>query len=197
MKILVVSEGKHELGDAEHEGALVVLVRRTLGKPAEFVAERISDPKVRVHWRRGEGQGFVKRALAWIRFAERHDFDALVLVIDQDGYEEREREIATAQSDDRLALPRALGVAIWTFDAWMLADERALSQVLCREISRQKAPEGIRDPKDICRQLLDGGGKPMPQAEFYAAVANAADLNILAQRCPRGFAPLAASLSAL
>lgn len=197
MKILVVSEGKHELGDAEHEGALIVLVRRTLAQPADFVTERISDPKVRVHWRQGEGQGFVKRALAWIRFAERHGFDALVLVIDQDGYEEREREIATAQSDDRLALPRALGVAIRTFDAWMLADERALSQVLCRAVSRQKDPEGTRDPKQVCRQLLDACANPMSQAEFYSAVANAANLSILAQRCPRGFEPLAANLRRL
>ncbi len=197
MKILVVSEGKHELGDAEHEGALVVLVRRTLTKPAECVTERISDPKVRVHWRCGEGQGFVRRTLAWIRFAERNGFDALVLVIDQDGYAEREREITTAQADTRLTLPRALGVAIRTFDAWMLADERALSQCLGREISRQKDPEGIRDPKHVCRQLLDGSGNPISQAEFYAATANAADLNILAERCPRGFAPFAAHVRGL
>ncbi len=197
MKFLVVSEGKHELGDAEHEGALIVLVQRALTKPAEFVAERISDPKVRVHWRRGVGQGVVKRALAWLRFAERHDFDALVLVIDQDGYPEREREIATAQRDDRLTLPRALGVAIRTFDAWMVADERALSQCLGREIPRQKDPEGIRDPKHVCRQLLDGSGNPMSQAELYAATANSADLNILAERCPRGFAPFAAHLRGL
>jgi len=191
MKILVVSEGKHELGDAGHEGALVVLVRRTLTQSADFVTERISDPKVRVHWRRGEGQGFVKRSLAWIRFAERHSCDALVLVIDQDGYAEREREIAAAQSDARLTLPRALGVAIRTFDAWMLADERALSQVLCRETSRQKDPEGIRDPKHTCRELLDGSGNPMSQAEFYAAVANAVNIELVSERCPRGFSPFA------
>lgn len=197
MKILVISEGKHELGDAEHEGALVVLVRRTLSKPAEFVTERISAPKVRVHWRRGEGQGFVKRSLAWIRFAERSGFDALVLVIDQDGYAEREREIAVAQADARLALPRALGVAIRTFDAWMLADEHALSRCLGHEISRQKDPEGVRDPKHTCRQLLDAGGNPISQAEFYTAAASALDLNVLADRCPRGFASFAAHVRRL
>lgn len=191
MKILVVSEGKHELGDAEHEGALIVLVRRALTKPAEFVAERVSDPKVRVHWRRGEGQGFLKRPLAWLRFAERNGFNALLLVSDQDGSQERAREIAAAQSDGRVPLPRALGVAVRTFDAWMLADEQALSQVLGREVSRQKDPEGIRDPKHVCRQLLDSGGNPMSQAEFYAAVSNLANLKFVAERCPRGFAPLA------
>jgi hypothetical protein len=167
-----------------------VLVRRTLSKSAELVPRRMADRNVRVHLRPGEGRGFVKRTLAWIRFAEQNGFAALVLVIDQDGCREREEELETAQADSHVTLPRALGVAIRTFDAWMLADEVALSRALACEIPRQKDPESLRDPKRVCRNLLDESGGPMSQADLYAAIADFADLDLVAQRCPRGFAPL-------
>jgi hypothetical protein len=197
MRILVVSEGKHELGDSQQEGALVVLVRRAMNQPAELATERISDPKVRVHWRRGEGQGFVRRVLAWLRFAERQGFAAMVLVIDRDGHSQREKELASVQSDSRVLLPRALGVAIETFDAWMLADERALGNALGQVIQRQREPERMRDPKSVCRQLLKDCGEPISQAKLYTAIARVADLDLISDRCAQGFAPLLARLRAL
>jgi hypothetical protein len=197
MKVLVVSEGPHELGDSEHEGALVILVRRILGNRADCSVVDVRDPGVRVHLRPGETGGFRKRALGWLRYAERQGFEALVLVIDQDGYKERERQIAEAQSDSRLALPRALGVAIRSFDAWILADEKALSRVLRFQVSCQKAPEEIRDPKAVCRQLLQEGGDILPQRELYADTLRLVAIELLEQRCPRGFAPFAQRMRSL
>jgi hypothetical protein len=150
-----------------------------------------------VHIRAGKADGYEKRALAWIRYAENEGFEALVLVIDEDGYRERQLQLAKAQEDMRLALPRALGVAIRTFDAWILADEVALTQVLRGAIGRQRSPEAIAEPKLVCRQLRESSEAEMSASEFYAAVANVARLDVLESRCPRGFGEFAERVRAL
>ena len=194
MRILVVSEGRHELGGVGEESPLAILVERIISRPAEFTREKVSSPKVRIHRKPGEPGGFWKRALVWIRYAKIQEFDALVLVIDQDGSRQGEQEIANAQADDQVALPRALGVAIRTFDAWMLADERSLTAVLGSEIPRQKDPESIRDPKAVSRELLSNSITDCSLTEMYAAVARGLDVATLESRCPQGFALFAERL---
>ena len=68
-----------------------------------------------------------KRALGWIRLAEREDYDAIILVIDK--MVTRKGNSNSTEPRKISELPRALGVAIKTFDV-MLADEQALSEVL-------------------------------------------------------------------
>ena len=63
MRVLVVSEGEHEL-----EGALNALVRRTAGKDFEFEAKTVRDPELRSH--HGKGDGFFKKAVRALLFAE-------------------------------------------------------------------------------------------------------------------------------
>lgn len=46
--------------------------------------------------------------------------------------------------------PRALGMAIRSFDAWMLADDGVLTLVLGKPIDTQPSPEKNRDPKEAC-----------------------------------------------
>lgn len=192
MRALIVGEGPHEL-----DGALPNLVLKLLNRECQFACEKVSNPKVHVHLRRGTAPGFTKRTLGWLRYAEREGFDALVLVIDQDGYPERQRQIEAAQEDLTFALRRALGVAVRCFDAWMLADEQALTKVLECAISRQKKPEAIQDPKSVCRALRDGSGRSMGLASMYAAVAETANVDILESRCPTGFVPFAAHVRRL
>ncbi len=185
MKVLLVAEGQSELG-----GALASLVKKLLNKTAEFTCEDVRSPKVREHRRPGKGAGFTKRALAWIRYAEQEGFAALVFVIDQDEYVERSAEMNVAQESPHFTLPRALGGAIRTFDAWMLADEQALSIALETTVKRQKSPESIMDPKRICKELRNQSsfaGWP----DMYSAVADAIDVATLIKRCPKGFAPFA------
>jgi len=191
MKVLLVSEGKHELGSDETEGALAILVRRLIDRHVEFEQEKVSNSKVRVHIRHGKQDGYTKRALAWVRYAEREGFEAMVLVIDQDNQPDRVRQFAEAQQVDSIPLRRALGVAIRTFDAWMLADEQALSGVLEYTVPTQPAPETITDPKDVCARLRDGSDYGMSLTEMYSAVAQRTDLEALRTRCPNGFAPFA------
>ncbi len=197
MKVLVVSEGMHELGDDQLEGALVILSARLMHGSVTFDREKVSSTRVRVHTQPGKGGGYAKRALGWIRFAQREGYNAIILVIDQDGDRERERQFDRAQDDSRLLLPRALGVAIKTFDAWMLADEQALSSVLETSIDLPPAPESEGDPKRKCENLRNDAHSRLSLREMYAAIAKVTDVEKLTSRCPNGFAPFAMRVRSL
>jgi hypothetical protein len=198
MRVLIVAEGEHELGGADGESALETLTRRLMRHDAEFERRTVRDHAVRVHLQPGKSDGYEKRALGWVRFAEREGFDALVLVVDQDDDLRRRRQLEKAQEHTAFGVPRALGVAIRTFDARMLADEKALANVLSCRIQRQPDPESIPDPKGICTQLREGSPRAsISTAEFYAQVAAETDLQAIEARCPKGFRPFAARLRAL
>jgi hypothetical protein len=187
MKVLVVSEGKHE-----QSGALENFIKRLGGDKADLTFDRISSSAV--HAWHGTGPGYFKRAVGWLKEAERRDVDALILLIDDDRKkkERRGRQIAEAQDCPLSQLRRAMGVAIRAFDAWMLADEKALTEVLGCTIVRQPDPETIRDPKQVCANLLAEGQNKMAQSEMYAGIAYRVDLALLSLRCRSGFAPFAA-----
>jgi hypothetical protein len=184
MNVLVVSEGKHE-----QAGALENLLRRLGGDEAIFTHDRVCNDTI--HAVHGKGGGYFKRAVRWLLEAKKRGFDALVLLIDQDGERERSKQIADAQDTSLSPLPRAMGVAIRTFDAWMLADEMALTDVLGCPVTRQAEPETIRDPKQACASLLTNGQNQMAQSEMYARIAHRLDIAVLVSRCPSGFRPFA------
>jgi hypothetical protein len=150
-----------------------------------------------IHAHHGKGQGYFKKALRWILEADKRGYDAIVLVIDQDNAPERVQEITSAQNDQRVALRRALGVAIRTFDAWMLADAQTLTHVLGYAVSSQRSPEDVSDAKSVCTQLLGKSPTAMSQSGFYALVAREADMSMLTRQCPKGFAPFAQRVRSL
>ena len=121
--------------------------------------------------------------------ATKKGFDGVVLVTDADRNHKRIDEFDQAQASTRFEIPRALGIPVEEFDAWLLADQQALSQVLGKSVSMQPHPESIREPKEFCQELMnkyEWGGK---KSEFYEAVCKRFDLEIVAKRCPKGFAP--------
>ena len=184
MRILLVSEGKHEAS-----GALEGLVRRLLADDVDIDQDKVS--RREVHSFHGKGDGYLKKALGWMIEAKKRDYGALILVIDEDHQADRVSQLDAAQKDQRVGIRRALGVAIHTFDAWMLADETALTRVLGAQIDRQRAPESIPKPKEICADLLNRSDCHQSQAGLYKAVAEQANLQILEERCPKGFKPFA------
>ncbi len=184
MKTLIVSEGKHEL-----TGALKTLVERL--SPTQMRCEQDRVSRNDIHTHHGKGDRYFKRAIRWMLEARKRGFDALILVIDEDGHSERVREITKAQEYGEVLLRRALGVAIRAFDAWMLADERALTETLGYDVPQQANPETIADPKGVCGDLLCRSERAMQQRAMYAGVARTTDLGKLEIRCPRGFAPFA------
>ena len=191
MKVLVVGEGASELA-----GALQALVSRLSSKPLDIDHDRVSRRDIRVH--PGKGNGYFKRALRWMMEAERRGYEALVLVIDQDKDGNRIKQFGEAQNHVGVtAIARALGVAIPMFDAWMLADEKALTDVLGRVVSRQKDLEARSNPKEVFRELHQSIVEPRAVAHVYYEIAQVLDIHLLETRCPKGFAPFAARVRAL
>lgn len=183
-RVLLVAEGPSEL-----DGALAAFVRRLLDREIDFERQKVSSPIVRIH--AGKGAGYTKRALAWIRFAEKNAFDALVLIVDQDGDADRQQQLDAAQGDDHFACPRALGIAIRTFDAWMLADEKALTIVLGFLVDKQKSPEQDAKPKARCENLRDGCNETLSLPEMYSRLSRQIKLELLEAACPKGFGQFA------
>jgi len=184
MRILVVAEGKHEL-----HGALGNLLEKLGGDGSSFDYDRVSNNTI--HAFHGIGNGYFKRALRWLIEAERRGVDALILLIDEDGKRERIEQIQEAQDSLLSQLPRAMGVAIRMFDAWMLADEKALTEVLGDNINRQSNPETIRNPKQVFAKLLEDSQIQISQSEMYARVSCKINIDILCDRCQSGFKPFA------
>jgi hypothetical protein len=184
MKVLLVGEGASELA-----GALETLVRRLGLAEAEIAQDRVSRRELHAH--HGKGRGYFKRAVRWMLEAQKRGHEALVLVIDEDGRPERLQEFADAQQYAGTPIRRAFGVAIRTFDAWMLADEKALTEVLGCTVSRQQTPESIVEPKRRCGELLDNSAESMTASEMYTAIARIIDIGVLQTRCRKGFAPFA------
>jgi len=190
MRVLVVSEGQHEQG-----GALENLLRRLGGKEAQFVFDCVRRDDIHAH--HGKGPGYIKRALRWLKEAKRREMDALILLVDQDNPEYRRSEqVREAQEYcnpqvPAFNLPRAMGVAIRMFDAWMLADEKALTEVLGCRVAKQRDPETVDKPKKVCESLLESGTNQMAQREMYAEVALRLDIDVLIRRCRKGFKPFA------
>lgn len=193
MKVLLVSEGKHENG-----GALQTLIDRISGISNEYELFAANDASIRSsHGVPGVGSRLVKRVKAFGRLAREKRCEALIYLIDQDRDPRRRLALDSAQADPASLIAQALGVAVETFDAWILADERALSTVLQYSVDRQRDPETLRDAKSVCEALRNGSEGDLPLRKMYAAVCSHVDFNTLTTRCPAGFAIFAQRVRAL
>ena len=79
--------------------------------------------------------------------------------------------------------PRKLLVAVEKLEAWLLADEVALSTVTGRIQRRIIAPETITDPKTRLQTILSDARIPYTP-ERARLIAAAASVDALAARCP-------------
>ncbi len=190
MKALLVSEGVHE-----QSGALQSLVKRLASSEIVFDLDRVSRSDIHAH--HGKGRGYFKRALRWLLEARKRGCDALILVIDEDGRRERILEFDQAQNYEQIDVRRALGVAVRTFDAWMLADELALTKVLGCKVARQSNPEEILNPKQRCTALHQSSQNPATLREIYADLAMVVNIEVLEALCPIGFTPFASRVRVL
>lgn len=185
MRVLIVSEGENELGKAEFAGALEGFLRRLRGDIHVCESITVRHPDLgKLH---GKGPRFLKRAVRAMEYAGKEGFDAVVMVIDDDGDRDRRTQFTQAQDYVVFGIRRAFGVAVRSFDAWMLADEVALSDVLGSTIQAQPDPEAERDPKGCCQRLIDGSGKGAGLTEFYLQLAERIRLEVLKRRCSSGF----------
>jgi hypothetical protein len=118
--VLIVAEGEHELSGGTADAALPILVRRLLGDGIDLrpTSKRIRELSGHVH--AGRGNPLARKFIGIIRFAERQGFDAVVILVDQDDDPSRHNAASVAQETTFTTLPRAIGIAVRSFDAWFL-----------------------------------------------------------------------------
>lgn len=195
MSMLLISEGNHE-GSSQPElpQSLLTLVNKVLQKsPQDFHWRTVRDlPVVR-----GKGKGCVLVGQRALHEAKTGGYEAVILVVDNDRCDERlEQMKAVQEQTTKYTTPRAFGIAVETYDAWMLADHQALGRVLNAYVPLLPLPENYQGrndtpdhPKEVCRKLMKDHQWQGNQPAFYQAVAQAADIEVLANRCPKGFKP--------
>lgn len=204
LRVLLVSEGRHELGDcgggdvpAESLPPLAVLVQRLVGKAGtvRFCCRRGKSIRNVHRGRMSSGWGKKVYSAMWLAAngTEARTFDAVVVVVDRDGPRNAERLSEMKQGRDTYGnsrFPCALGVAIEAFDAWMIADAKGIAVAGGDDAKAQSDPESVRRPKDVADEIFQthGGTGLGPK---YAIVAREADLADLEQTCPQGFKPFA------
>ena len=120
-------------------------------------------------------------------------------MIDRDRQADRETIEDLRVARDRFSgesnLPCAVGAAVETFDAWMIADPEAVEAAGGDKKRCHPSPEALDGPEQ-------GGNHPKCYAkaafadsnglsERYARVAATARIDHLERCCPEGFAPVA------
>ena len=207
LTIWVLGDGPNEIArewdhllESGQLPALPRLVHRLLGEPARAKYElRLFR---RIEHVRGKGDVWRKKAEAAIALARERGFDALVIVIDRDRQSRGGKCRPVSDGRDGMAHlgypPCAVGCAIETFDAWMIADGSAVGAADGDAARSHPDPESLdqeegtgRHPKDRAIELFGSAGA---LTAAYAQVAAHVDLNLLEKLCPRGFAPFAAEV---
>lgn len=186
MRVLVCGEGDNDIGKSAYEtseGTLQVLVSRLLeGKELEFERQ----PVMHLGARRRHGGFKEKLKLAFAELAHK-DCEGLVFVVDRDREEKRGERLRKARDEVSEGKPSAVGVAIRTLEAWLLADETAFKKAFQADTpSTTKDPESIKEPKKELQGRLDAVGHSQ-YSEAYVALARHSRLEVLEQRCPEGF----------
>jgi hypothetical protein len=129
--------------------------------------------------------------------AKQDGYAALVVVVDNDRRKANEAIRPLQDGRDKAAnstgLACAIGVAIETFDAWMIADANAVEACGGDKSKCHPSPESLnqpegrgRHPKEYAIQALGDG-----LGELYGQVAAELDLDLLERQCPKGFGPFA------
>lgn len=189
--VLIVAEGEHELAGGHADAALPTLVRRLLGDGIDLQVSSKRSREVSRHMHAGKGDRLGRKFIGIMQFAEREGFDTVVILMDHDGDDTRLTSATYAHEARLTSLPRAVGIAVRSFDAWILADHVALSSVLAITVDMQPNSESNSDPKMVCGSLCDAAGGDWRLRDLYSAVAAIVDLEILRARCPTGFASFA------
>lgn len=208
--ILVLGDGKNELGvpddkEVPREDVLVFagdmpplpcLVSRLLGEPREVRFFCGSFKKYHAV-ARGLSSTLAGKVKAAVLYARARGHRGVVIVIDRDRDRKRNSlRLLQEGRDDMACLPGpacALGVAVETFDAWMIADGLAVGDAGGKAAESHASAEKLDGkegsglhPKDLARRALGEG-----LTEKYKLVARRVRLEELERLCCDGFKPFA------
>jgi len=205
-RIAVFSEGRHDLGSELD----VELDRSALPALPRLVDRRIDQPDDTVYVCRsfhktkrvlgGTTPKLAKKVARALREASGGKFSSVVIVVDRDRDPDRTRQLR--QGRDLLEYqglpPCAVGTAVETFDAWMIADPNAVEAAGGDKGKCHASPESLdgtedrgRHPKSYAAAAFGGVDGLSVK---YAAVARHLRIDYLERCCPQGFAPFAAEV---
>jgi hypothetical protein len=204
VRVLLVSEGKHELADcpdgyvANHAlPPLAILVQRITGKsgPIRFCCRRGKSIRNMHHGKMSSGWGKKVYSAMWhaANGSDGQAFDAVVMLVDRDGTKNDRRLSDMQQGRNEYGeskFPCALGVAVEAFDAWMIADKQGILAAGGNEAKAHTKPEEPRWPKNEADAIFGtcGGTGLGPK---YAMAAKELEIANLETACPKGFKPFA------
>jgi hypothetical protein len=146
----------------------------------------------------GFGHNYKKQVIVAVREAKKAGHAALVILIDRDRRDNDDTIAPLKAGRDAEAKPGApacaVGVAVETFDAWMIVDGLAIGKAGGDASKPHSDPENLdgkersgQHPKDRAQIVLGEDGL----AEKYKVIARHARLELLEECCPAGFAPFA------
>jgi hypothetical protein len=196
--IEVFGEGKTDIGNevgpqSPDKGVVPILVHRLCDRPAQMSVKRRAYAFL-------QGKGLAQKVCFAKRQARYNGSAGAVFVMDSEGDEKDRRmrhgELTSGRDRELPDFPMAIGVAQPCIEAWLLADGRALGRALGVNTvpsvpdDAEALPAPNRDRKLNPKAVLANLG--VGSAAEKEAVARAMnDLDLVCQRCPRGFAPFA------
>jgi hypothetical protein len=203
-RVLIFGEGRHELADRVGEAlrggdlpALPQLVHRILQEPVGVTYEcRMWKDVKHVA---GKGHKLARKVKRAILQATAQEFGAVVVLIDRDRNDDSELIVPLKEGRDSMSglagAACAVGAAVETFDAWMIADSNAVEMAGGDKSQCHPSPENLagkegtgNHPKDKVANIFGGSGG---LGDRYKQIASAVRLKHLERCCPRGFAPFA------
>ncbi|MFP2910092.1 DUF4276 family protein [Pyxidicoccus sp. 3LFB2] len=201
LRVVIYAEGAGELAGAvrsqrapssplegEELGAAHLLVRRCLERCRGLDTSLIQFEEP-LRTRRGKlargsdlhSPDTLRTLLFWAD--ARKQPDLVVVLVDQDGDEDRQQALASRVED--VPVKTVVAVAIQEFEAWLIADPNALKSVFHQPLRMNKPPErlGRREAKDQLNQWSEQHARSKEPAELRRQLAEQCDLDIVAQQC--------------
>lgn len=111
--------------------------------------------------------------------------DKAIVIRDADNKSPAEliKKMETKVSNRSYPFHRKLLVAVQKLEAWLLADENAISAITGKKVARVQNPEDLSDPKERLNRLLSAA-KISYTAEVARKIAASAKVETIESRCP-------------
>lgn len=164
----------------------------------EAIIQRLTSQEVPIKALEVGGKVSLMRKFPGLLRAFEHILDGgpvemAVVIQDADGKDADEIEAEMRAKIEGRTFPFRLGVQVFVVrqavEAWLLADERAVSAVTLRRNGKQVTkphhrPEELLDPKETIREVLTDS-RVIYTSEVGREIAREIDFQVLSNKCPR------------
>jgi hypothetical protein len=172
--------GDDELGPAHVLTRRAVAARANLSDDATiFEAPLLSSSGITLRGSDLLVRRNLRRALTWP--ATKRYPDIAVVIVDRDG-DRRRRNQLHDHVRDLVLPPRVIAVAVEEFEAWLLADSKAIADVAGRTAQDAPAPESL-PPGAAKARLREWTGRD-DAGTAHLRIAHSCDLALVARTCP-------------